>query len=193
MKTAIEKMTREAFLALEATSQEKHEFYQGEVFAMAGGTFNHSVIGLNVTATLKAKLHGKSCQPMNSDMCIGTPGGLLTYPDASVVCGKPKLSDNQRILLNPVLIVEVLSPSTCAYDRGDKFRSYRTILTFRDYLMIDSEKIYVEYFRKIENNAWIFHEYTCLTEKICLGSLVETIGLSELYEGVNFLSVTSEF
>ncbi len=184
MQTATKKYTREEYLALEEMSNEKHEFYQGEIFAMVGGTFRHSAIGLNITTALKIKLRGKSCQPTNSDMCVGTPSGLLTYPDASVFCGKLELSDNQRVLLNPVMIVEVLSPSTRHYDRGDKFTLYRSILTFCDYLLVDSEKVYIEHFRKIENNEWILHEYTDLSEKIYFNSINESLELKEIYENI---------
>lgn len=117
MQTATKKYTREEYLALEEMSNEKHEFFQGEIFAMVGGTFRHARISGNIFSALNVKLRGKSCQSTNSDMCIGTPNGLLTYPDISVFCGAPELSDNQRILLNPVLLVEILLPSTRRYDQ----------------------------------------------------------------------------
>jgi len=186
MQTAIKSSSREEYLTFEETAQMKHEFYQGEIFAMVGGTFNHGTIGLNVTTTLKIKLRGKPCQPTNSDVCIETPGGLLTYPDAAVFCGKAKLTDRQRTLLNPVVIIEVLSPSTRRYDKSDKFMLYRAIPTFQDYLLIDSETIYVEHFRKTAPNEWILHEYRLLAETILLNSIQETLALAEIYEGISF-------
>jgi len=186
MQTVTKKYSREEYLALEEISNEKHEFYQGEIFAMVGGTFHHAKISGNVFSILNVKLRGKFCQPTNSDMCIGTPSGLLTYPDTSIFCGQPELSDNQRVLLNPVMIVEVLSPSTRHYDRGNKFTLYRSILTFRDYLLVDSEKVYIEHFRKIENNEWILHEYTDLSEKIYFNSIDESLELKEIYENIEF-------
>lgn len=185
MQTATKKYTQEEFLALEEISNEKHEFFQGEIFAMMGGTFQHARISGNIFAALHIKLRGKSCQPTNSDMCISTPSGLLTYPDISVFCGKPELSDNQRVLLNPVLLVEVLSPSTRHYDQIDKFALYRSIITFSDYLLVDSEKIYVEHFRKIENNEWILHEYTNLAEHIYFNTIREFLALQEIYENID--------
>ncbi|MFN3345720.1 MAG: Uma2 family endonuclease, partial [Chloroherpetonaceae bacterium] len=95
----------EEYLALEATSQEKHEYYNGEIFAMAGGTFQHAVITLNIVSLLKKRLTGKTCRVLSEQMRIATPSGLYTYPDASVYCGKPELSEAQTELRNPVVIV----------------------------------------------------------------------------------------
>ena len=111
--------TRDQYLAFDAESEEKHEFYDGQIFAMSGGSFNHAAIGLNVATELHNQLRGKPCQPMNSDMRVHTPSGLDTYPDISVFCDEPELTDNDRTLHNPVAIVEVLSPSTRSYDRGE--------------------------------------------------------------------------
>jgi Uncharacterized protein conserved in cyanobacteria len=118
----------EEYLALEATSEEKHEYYNGEIFAMAGGTFRHAQLAENIFASLRQHLRGKPCQPKGSDMRLATPSGLYTYPDASVYCGKPELTDKQTELKNPVVIVEVLSPSTKNYDRGDSSNSIARFL-----------------------------------------------------------------
>ena len=107
--------TREEYLELDTTSFEKNEFYNGEIFAMSGGTFNHAAISTNTTTTLSNKLNNTSCRPMNSDMRITTSTGLDTYPDISVFCGEPQLTDNNCTLLNPALLIEVLSPSTHTY------------------------------------------------------------------------------
>ena len=101
-------MTRDEYLALAQSSKDKYEFYQGQIFAMAGGSFNHAKIGLSVASYLVNVLRGSSCQTLNSDMRISTPSGLDTYPDVSVFCGDPELTDNHCTLLNPILIVEVL-------------------------------------------------------------------------------------
>jgi len=186
MQTAIHYHTREEYLTLEETSQEKHEFYHGEIFAMAGGTFNHAEISGNVFSTLRTKLRNQSCRPTNSDMRIGTPSGLMTYPDVAIFCGQPELIDDQRTLLNPVVIIEVLSPSTRGYDQGDKFRLYRSIATFRDYLLIDSECVHVQQFHRSTPHEWILHEYTDLTEIIYLSSLDESLSLAEIYENIDF-------
>jgi len=187
MQTAIKRYTREEYLALEEMAEVKevkYEFYQGEIFAMSGGTFKHSRIKVNTVSALHQKLRGKSCQLIDSDMRIATPSGLMTYPDASVFCGQPELTDNQRTLLNPVVIIEVLSPSTRRYDKSDKFMLYRSIPTFRDYLLVDSEQVQVQHFRKTDNNEWILHEYFDLTEEVYLGSIDEFLSLAEMYEGM---------
>jgi Uma2 family endonuclease len=186
MQTAIHYYTREEYLTLEATSQEKHEFYHGEIFAMAGGTFNHAEISGNVYSTLRTKLRNQPCRPTNSDMRIGTPSGLMTYPDVAIFCGQPELIDNQRTLLNPVVIIEVLSPSTRGYDQGDKFRLYRSIATFRAYLLIDSECVHLQQFHRSAAHEWILHEYTDLTEIIYLCSIDESLSLAEIYENIHF-------
>jgi len=186
MQTAIKRYTCEEYLALEEMVEVKYEFYQGEIFAMSGGTFKHSRIKVNTISALHQKLRGKSCQLTDSDMRIATPSGLMTYPDAGVFCGPPELTDNQRTLLNPVVIIEVLSPSTRRYDKSDKFMLYRSIPSFRDYLLVDSEQVQVQHFRKTENNEWILHEYFDLTEDVYLGSIDESISLAEIYEGMGF-------
>jgi Uma2 family endonuclease len=186
MQTALKGLTREDYFALEETSEEKHEFYQGEIFAMAGGTFNHATIGTNIVTTLKQKLRGKSCQPTSSDMRVETPGGLITYPDAAIFCGKPQLTENQCALLNPTVIVEVLSPSTRRYDQSDKFLLYRSIPTFADYLLVDSEKVHVQHFHKTGNHEWLLHEYFDVQESLLLKSVEVSLGLLEIYENIVF-------
>ena len=187
MQAIKSQISREDYLKLEETSTEKHEFYQGQVFAMAEGTFQHARIGLNVTTELAVRLRAKPCQPMNSDMRIVTPSGLNTYPDASVYCGKPELSDNHKTLLNPVLIVEVLSPSTRSYDRGDKFYHYRSISSLRDYLLIDSETILVEHYQRMSTYEWSLHEYRQLTDVLSLASIEQQLTVYVFYEGVELL------
>ncbi|WP_020395713.1 Uma2 family endonuclease [Thiolinea disciformis] len=187
MQAIKNQVSREDYLKLEDISTEKHEFYQGQVFAMAGGTFQHARIGLNVTTELAVRLRAKPCQPMNSDMRIVTPSGLNTYPDASVYCGKPELTDNNKTLLNPVLIIEVLSPSTRSYDRGDKFHHYRSIPSLRDYLLIDSETILVEHYQRKGTYEWNLHEYRQLTDVLSLVSIEQQLTVSVFYEGVELL------
>jgi Uma2 family endonuclease len=186
MQTALKTITREEYFAMEETATEKHEFFQGEIFAMSGGTFNHNRISGNAFSALMIRLRGKCCQPTNSDMRVETPSGLITYPDVSVYCGKPELTDNQCALLNPVLIVEVLSPSTRLYDQSDKFSLYRSIPSFTDYLLIDSEKIHVQHFHKAKENEWVLHEYFALNDSVDLSAIAITLTLSEFYENINF-------
>lgn len=157
---------REEYLEYDSVSEQKHEYYQGEIFAMSGGTFNHSAISTNVTSALSNLLNNTPRRPMNSDMRVATPSGLDTYPDISVFCGDPELTDNDCTLRNPALLIEVLSPSTKNYDRGDKFLHYRSIYSLQDYLLIDSESIHVEHYQRQNANEWLLHEYRQLDEEL---------------------------
>ncbi len=178
--------TREEYLAQEEQAGVKHEFFQGEIFAMSGGTFNHARISGNIYAAFATRLRGKNCTPMNSDMRIHTPSGLDTYPDLSLFCGQAQLQDSQRSLLNPVVIVEVLSPSTRDYDRGGKFALYRSIPTLCDYVLVDSEQVWVEHFRRADNGEWILHEHRKLDDTVSLSALGENLPLQTIYEDVEF-------
>ncbi len=186
MQTAVPRMTREGYLSFEETSETKHEFFDGEVFAMTGGSFEHSSIAVNILSTLKVYFKGRNCRPMNSDMRVHTPSGLDTYPDISVYCGEPELVDNQRTLLNPVLIVEVLSSTTSSYDRGDKFQLYRSIPTLQDYLLVDSRRVLVEHFRRTNDGEWVLHVYQELSDAVSIESIQESLALEAVYEDVLF-------
>ncbi len=122
----------------------------------------------------------------SSDMRIATPSGLYTYPDASVYCGKPELSEAQTELKNPVVIVEVLSASTRNYDRGEKFRLYRTIESFRECVLVESEGVLVEHYSKRETGEWVLREYAGLTDEVELHGIKERLALHEIYEDITF-------
>lgn len=180
--------TREAYLEFDAASADKHEFYQGEIFAMSVGTFNHSAIGTNITTALQNLLRKTPCRPMNSDMRVTTPSGLDTYPDISVFCGDPELTDNNCTLLNPALLIEVLSPRTKNYDRGDKFLHYRSIPTLQDYLLVDSESVHIEHYQRQNGNQWLLQEYRDADGQLHLKSIDKTLSISSIYEQVTFKS-----
>lgn len=180
--------TREEYLEYDSASEQKNEFYQGEIFAMSGGTFNHSAISTNVTSALSNLLNKSPCRPMNSDMRVSTPSGLDTYPDISVFCGDPELADNSCTLRNPALLVEVLSPGTKNYDRGDKFLHYRSIPSLQDYLLIDSESIHIEHYQRQNVNEWLLHEYRRLDGDLYLKSIDKTLSVKRVYEQINFSS-----
>lgn len=186
MQAIKNKVTRDEYIEFDDSSSEKHEFYSGDIFAMAGGSFNHSTIGLNIATTLRNSLRGKPCRPMNSDMRIHTPSGLDTYPDISVFCGDPELTDKLGTLNNPALIIEVLSPSTRNYDRGDKFWHYRSIVTLEEYLLVDSESIYVEHHHRQSKDEWLLHEYRDLQSTLELKSIGVNIDVAALYEDALF-------
>ncbi len=179
-------VSREDYLKLDAQSNIRHEFYQGEIFAMTGGTFNHAKVSLNISTCLQTQLHGKPCQPMNSDMRVQTPSGLDTYPDISIYCGQPELDDKQHTLLNPVVIIEVLSPSTRNDDRGKKFTLYRSIPCLQDYILVEPEQYLVEHFRKIDHGDWVFHEYLQISDQVQITAIDQPLSLSDIYEGIVF-------
>ncbi len=130
------------YLALEQVATDKNEFYQGEIFAMSGGTPDHSVIAVNLTAELRQALAAKPCRVFNSDMRLSIPrSNLFTYPDVMVVCGKIQYAENRKdTITNPLVIGEVLSDSTREYDRDKKFNFYRQIPGLQEYVLIESER-----------------------------------------------------
>jgi Uma2 family endonuclease len=182
------KFTVEEYLEYENASEEKHEYYQGEIFAMSGSKVPHNTIAMNLSVLLGQELKGKSCKPFNSDQRIYIPeNSLFTYPDISIVCGEIVTKDNDDWnILNPSVIFEILSHSTKSYDKGEKFTLYRDIPTLKEYILIDSEKIHVEAFRINDNNHWELEEYKKIEEILQVKTLQLSISLAEVYEGTKF-------
>ena len=172
----------EEYLAWERMQPEKHEFHGGEVFDMAGATLEHNQIVINVGAELRALLREKPCRVCASDLRVKIPAtGLYTYPDASVICGRPEFEDDKLdTLLNPLILVEVLSGSTEDYDRGTKFTNYRSIASFRDYVLISTDKVLVEYHTRKEDGSWVLREYRA-GERFKLESVGCELAVDELY------------
>lgn len=179
-------LTIEEYLEYENASQEKHEYYRGEIFSMSGAKVAHNIIAVNMLGILKRELKGKACRPFNSDQRIHIPSNtLFTYPDISVVCGEIETKDDdQWNVLNPSLIIEILSPSAKSYDRGDKFMMYRAIATLKEYLLVDSTSLLIEVFRINEGGHWELEEYKSMEDSLAVKILQLTIPLSEIYEGV---------
>ncbi len=181
-----QKMSIEEFLEMENAADEKHEYYKGEIFAMSGAKVPHNTIATNFLGTLINKLKGKKCKPFNSDQRIHIPSNtLFTYPDISIICGEIiTLNDDDYNVLNPTVIIEVLSKSTKNYDRGEKFKLYRDIASLKEYMLVDSESIHIEIFRLNENGHWELEEYNSLTNTVSIKAIDETVSLSEIYDGV---------
>ena len=177
--------TPEEYLALERSAEQKSEYYQGEIFAMSGGSLIHSRIAVNITTMLVGALRGKGCQVFNSDLRVHIPAnGLYTYPDASVVCGEPQVLDEQRdTIINPVVLVEVLSSTTESYDRGAKFGLYRSIESLREYLLVSQERRWIELFRKNDGGIWELHEPDS-SGALELASIGCALRLDDLYADV---------
>ncbi len=181
-----QKMSIEEYLEMENAADEKHEYYKGQIFAMSGAKMPHNRITSNLLIALGLKLKGKKCQPYGSDARIHIESNtLFTYPDISIICGEIiTLNNDDYNVLNPTVIIEVLSKSTKNYDRGEKFKLYRDITSLKEYILVDSESIHIEIFRLNENGHWELEEYNSLTETVIIKSIDETVFLSDIYDGV---------
>ena len=159
--------TIQEYLEMEKDSLEKHVYYKGEIFAMAGANARHNVISVNIITALANALKGKSCQPYGSDMRIHIPeNSLFTYPDISIICGGIITSkEDEETATQPTVIIEILSPFTKNYDRGEKFMLYRAIPALKEYILVDSESIHVEPFAINKEGLWQLKEYNKLEEK----------------------------
>ncbi len=177
-------MTEEEYLAFEDASEQKHEYYQGEVFAMAGASNQHNEIFTNLFGSLVIHLKGKTCRPYGSDKRMKIPENMLyTYPDISVYCNTNTPFDKgTKVSQEPTVIIEILSESTKDYDRGRKFKLYRDIPTLKEYVLVDSESIGVESFRLNSLNHWELEEYKSIDQSLFIASLSVTIPLREIYE-----------
>ena len=182
--------TVEEYLRLEKDSTEKHEYRDGEIVAMAGGTYEHSLITANVVGELRTRLKGKPCRALESNLRVRFGRSLLySYPDATVLCGAPEFDphDPSRMtVLNPRLVVEVLSPSTEAFDRGEKFDRYRQIESLQEYLRGVQDRADVQTFFRQPDGTWLFTAAAGLDSAIKLRSLEIELPLGEVYAGVTF-------
>lgn len=185
-----QKFTIEEYLQFEKSSTEKHEYYKGEIFAMSGASNRHNWIFKNLYGILAHQLKGNPCQPFGPDMRVHIPENtLFTYPDISIYCGDPASTGfDLDTVINPTIIIEILSRSTEQYDRGNKFRLYRDIPTLKEYILVDSESIDVEAFRINDKGFWELEEQRFLTEVLFIPTLQLTIPLSEIYDGSKLIS-----
>ena len=181
-------MTPEAYLAFERASAEKHEYYDGEVYAMTGASATHNLIVGNVVASLHAQLRQRPCLVYPSDMRVKTLSTILyTYPDVSVVCGEPQFEDAAAdTLLNPAVIVEVLSPSTERYDRGKKFQHYRTLVSLQEYVLIAQDGPRIERFTRQADDTWLLADAAEMGAALALESIQCNLALADVYEKVTF-------
>ena len=189
MAVPLPKLTVEQYLAIEREAEYKSEYYRGDMFAMAGGTGPHSELSVTMTRLIGNRLAGRGCKVYNSDMKVQIePGGLHTYPDGSVVCGKPVFSTSTKeALVNPKLIVEVLSKSTEAHDRGFKFQEYKKIASLEEYVLVSQTEPLVERFARRSGAAWMdYSEARGMDARIELQSLGIEIPLEEIYGEIDF-------
>jgi Uma2 family endonuclease len=178
-----QKYTIEEYLQMERASDVKHEYYQGEIFAMAGASNRHITISSSLMGELYARLKTSPCFPYGSDMRMHIPENtLFTYPDISIICGEIITFDKDKdTALQPTILIEILSKSTRNYDRGGKFKLYRDIPTLKEYMLVDSENIGVEIFRINEHNHWELEEYKSLKEIVTLPAINVSISMEDIY------------
>lgn len=186
--------TEEQYLALEETAEDKNEYLDGEIIPMTGGSTNHNQIAGNLYIALSLALKKRNYRIFIGDVRLWVPKvRLYTYPDVMVILGKPEYHNNRTdMITNPQAIVEVLSKSTKNYDRGDKFKLYKTIPSFREYILIDQTQINVEQYSKTENKKWLYSEYDEEDTALVFNSFELEIPLSDVYEQVNFEQVEQE-
>ncbi len=180
--------TIEEYLDFEVNSDQRHEYINGEITQMTGGTPEHNEISSIFNAILRMALKGKPYSIFVADQRLWIPDrNLYTYPDAMVVPRPIQLQSGRTdTITNPLAIAEVLSKSTKSYDRDEKFAAYRAIPTFQEYVLIDQYTPHVEQYTKTNSQTWIFSEYNGLDSSFILTSISVEISLADLYEGIEF-------
>jgi Uma2 family endonuclease len=183
------RLTEAEYLRIERAADFKSEFFDGEMFAMAGGSLEHSLIATNIAGEFRSRLKGRDCIAFNADLRIKIETtGLNTYPDLSIICGPAQLVEGSNdTATNPTVIVEVLSDSTEAYDRGKKFEHYRQIPTLREYILVSQEEPRIEQFIRQEDGRWILSEASGLETSLDVPSLGIAVALREIFANVKFV------
>lgn len=180
----------EEYLERERLAETKSEYFHGEIVAMAGGTLQHAMITANLCVELAVRLRGKSCIVFSPDarVCVQW-GSLITYPDVTVLCGTPQYADDRRdTLMNPTFLAEVLSPSTRAYDRGEKSRLFRMMPSLAEYLLVDQTPVDIEHFRRLPNGNWELTTLRDAAAVLSLESLGCEISAAEIYRNLDLLT-----
>ena len=176
------------YLQIERDSEHKSEYYQGEMFAMSGASLAHNEISSNINFALRKRFGNKPCRVFTSEMRVTVQeNGLYTYPDLVIVCEKPELEDEHfDTLINPFLIIEILSPSTEAYDRGKKFEMYQKMESLQHYLLVAQDRPSVMHHSRQKENDWLLHTVLNLEDSIEIKDLEIEVKLTEIYERVVF-------
>jgi Uma2 family endonuclease len=189
VQTAEKTITPDEYLSWEEDQPTKHEYFHGRIYAMTGGSVEHATIILNLGASFLGRLRGKNCRVFTSELRVKvSETGLYTYPDTVIVCGEMQLDrrTKSQTLLNPTLIIEVLSPSTEAYDRGDKFAHYRTLPSLTDYILISTTSPQVEHFQRQPNGDWLLTVRSGLDMRLTIKTLGIELPFADIYEFVEF-------
>ena len=191
LRNALRQATVDEYLAFERTSEEKHEYWNGEIFAMTGASRQHNRIAWNLVIALGPQLEQSGCEGYVGDMRVMIEeSGLFTYPDLVVVCGEPSFLVDQQpdTLLNPTLIAEILSPSTADYDRGSKFAHYRRLDSLKSYLLLAQDRVHVERFERQNDGTWVLSETDDPGAKLALPAVGVQLEINRLYAGVEILA-----
>jgi Uma2 family endonuclease len=182
------RLSENDYLSIERAASFKSEFFAGEMFAMAGGSPMHSLIAANLIRELGTKLKGSPCRPFTSDLRVKVEAsGLYTYPDVSVICGPLQFAaDTEDTVINPVVLIEVLSDATEAYDRGEKFRHYRQMPSLQEYLLVSQRLPRIEHYLRRPGDEWTLRTAESKEATLPLPSLEVTLQLNEVFAGVDF-------
>jgi Uma2 family endonuclease len=184
------RFTAAEYLEFEETANERHEFHDGEILAMSGGSPDHSEINTNAIVAIRNVLRGKSCKNYDSNLRIRIPTtNKYLYPDQSIICGPREFDPDdpkRRSVTNPRVLIEVLSPSTEAYDRGEKFEFYRRLASFQEYVLISQTAPRVETFVRGRDVAWAFTPFSGLDATLLIATVDVRIPLADIYAGVEF-------
>lgn len=181
-------LTPEEYLALERKAELKSEYIDGEIVAMTGASRKHNLVVVNLTGEIRRQLRGRSCEAYANDMRVRVPSNrLYTYPDVVVVCDEPQFEDQEfDTLLNPTVIIEVLSESIELYDRGKKFSFYRTLESLAEYLLIAQDECRIEQFVRQSDGGWLLSEHRSPEDAVKLDSIQCSLELREVYDKVAF-------
>ena len=173
------------YFMVELESVTKHEFYDGDIFAMAGASLRHNHITSNLHALLRTALRGSGCNAFTSDLRVATPGGLYTYPDVSVFCGAVELVPGRPdTATNPVALIEVLSDATREYDRGKKFELYKKFTSLKEYLTVEQDSVSIDHWRRSSSMVWSVKQHTRLTGAVRLRTRRVLLPVAEIYREV---------
>lgn len=179
--------TPEEYLAVERMAETKSEYLEGMIYSMVGASSAHNLITFNLAGLVWTQLKGKPCRGFSNDMKVQTSDeGLYAYPDLTIACGKLRFRDeNKDVLLNPKVIIEVLSPSTEDYDRSKKFTLYKRIESLTDYLLVSQDRPQIEHYRRNEDGDWLLRDTFGLDAGVKIASIECTLPLAEVYDGVD--------
>jgi Uma2 family endonuclease len=188
MPPAAIRVSPEEYLERERQAEYKSEYRNGEIVAMAGASLVHARIISNLIIEIGSRLRGGPCGAFSTDLRLAVrAANLFTYPDVMVVCGEPQLADRHRdVVLNPIVLIEVLSKSTAKYDRGEKFAAYRTIFSLMEYLTVAQDEVYIQHWTRQAGEQWPMEEFRDPKALVTLRSIGVELRVSDVYEKVEF-------